>query len=469
MRTICCLVAVLMCGVSFAAKRKPAPLTTAEVEYPLSCNAKAKPLVLEGWNALSNGRPEDAREQLRLALRADPHCVMARATLGLLGEGWQLDVAAKMADQLGAFERLHLQVLAASRAGSPQKAFLLAQRLQRRAPRVMMANLTAAQTALAAEKWNEAAAAATAATELTPMTGAGWYLLGEAKLHAGLVEEARTAFLKYAEVAPGEANAHDALGDALLASGEVDAAGTSYQRAIDRSKGRHWRAWRGIANVMALSGDWTAARAAIATHRAAATAPADQLESDVMLAWSYAAQGRMTEALRTASATRAAPLLRGELLLATGRNTEALAAFAALQGRRLSSVNRARALAGLSVAQSRLGKTEAAANTLRSLERMGTDPSVADQRSYARGALALAQNAPRRALDSLRECSEPFDACRLSFIEALEAAGEASEALEARAALAGANHRDPRYWLIHSQLTAAGGVASERVPNPPAR
>ena len=93
MRTICCLVAALMCGVSFAAKRKPGPLTTAEVEYPLSCNAKAKPLVFEGWNALSNERPEDAREQLRLALRADPHCVMARATLGLLGEGWQLDVA----------------------------------------------------------------------------------------------------------------------------------------------------------------------------------------------------------------------------------------------------------------------------------------------------------------------------------------------------------------------------------------
>lgn len=457
MKSICCLVAVLACGVSFAAKRKPAPLTSTEVEYPLSCNEKAKPLVFEAWNALVNERPDDAKDQLTLALKADPRCVMARATLG---RNWQ-------PDQLNPVERLHAQSLTAFREGRLQESFLISRKLQRRAPQVMMANLMSARAALALGKWNEAAEAATVATELTPMNGAGWYLLGEAKLHAGLVEEALAAFLKYAEVAPGEANAHAAIGDALLANHQVDAAGASYQRAIDRSKGRQWRAWSGVATVMALTGDWTAARAAIATYGAAATSPADQVDSDVMLAWSYAAQDRLTEALQVAGPLRTVPLLRAELLLTSGKNLEAIAAFTALERKPLSNVNRARALAGLTVALSRLGRTAAAANTLQRLERLGRSPAVVDQRWYARGALALSQAAPRRALESLRACSDAFDACTLLRIEALQAAGETAEALEARAQLAEANHRDPQYWFIHQQLNApANPTRAARSPEP---
>lgn len=457
MRSICFMVAVLVCGVSYAGKRKPAPLTSTEVEYPLSCSAKARPLVFEGWNALANARPEDAKQQLGLALAADPHCVLARATLGPLAapEVWRLTPV----------ERLHLQVLGASRAGNAERAFALAHQLEQRAPRVMMARLTAAQAALAAGRWNEAVTSATAATELTPMNGAGWFLLGQARLRAGFVEEAISAFRKYGEVAPTEANAHDALGDALLAHGELEAAGTSYQRALDRSKGQLWRAWSGLATVLALSGDWTAARAAIDTYRSSAREPRDRTQANVMLAWAYAAEGRMTEALRVADTLRDG-LLRGELLLASGKQAAALGAFSVAATRPRS---RARALAGTTVAQAQLGRTADAARTLRRLEALGNSPQVAELRGYARGALALAQNAPRRALESLAECSELFDACRLLYVEALFSAGDTADALEARARLASANHRDPHYWLIHSQLTAATGVTSLRGPNPPAR
>lgn len=457
MRSICLLMAVLVCGVSYAGKRKPAPLTSTEVEYPLSCSAKAKPLVFEGWNALSNGRPEDAKQQLGLALAADPRCVLARASLG--------PVASSEAWRLTPVERLHLQVLSASRAGDLKRAFALAHRLEQQAPRVMMARLTAAQAALAAGRWNEAAASATAATELTPMNGAGWFLLGQARLQAGFVDEAVAAFRKYAEVAPTEANAHDALGDALLAHGELEAAGTSYQRAIDRSKGKLWRAWGDLATVLALSGDWTAARAAIDTYRSSAREPSDRRHADVMLAWTYAAEGRMTEALRVADALKD-ELFRGELLLASGKHAAALGAFSVAATRPRS---RAQALAGTTVAQAQLGRTADAARTLRRLEALGNSPQVAELRAYARGALALAQKAPRRALESLGECSEPFDACRLLYVEALFSAGDTADALEARARLATANHRDPHYWLIHSQLAAATGVTSLRGPNPPAR
>lgn len=461
MRLILCLL-VLAGSSSFAAKRKPALLTSTEVAYPLSCEAKATPLVFEGWNALANARPEEARKLLTRALAADPRCVMARASLSLFGPAGPLGV-----EPLGPVERLHLKALVAYRNGDFERSFVLTQQLARLAPRVMVVNLSAAQAALAAGRWNEAAAAATKATELTPLNGAGWFLLGQARLRAGLTAEANAAFRKYAEVAPTEANAHDALGDVLLAQGELEAAATSYQRAIDRSEGKQWRAWSGLASVLALSGSWSSARVAIATWRAAASQPRDQLQADVMLAWSYAAQGRLTEALQIAGAIRGAPLLRGELLLASGKNAEALLAFRAARGR--PGVSRAHALADITVAQARLGQTAAAAQSLRQLERLGTQPGVVEQRAWARGALALAQNAPRRALESLSACSEPFDACRLLYIEALQSAGETAEALEARAQLANTHRRDPHSWFIHEQLKEASGVTSVRGPNPPAR
>jgi len=97
-----------------------------------------------------------------------------------------------------------------------------------------MVNLSVAHYAMGLEMWDEAGIAAKKATELMPMNGAGWNLLGYSKLHANRTDEAVTAFRKYVEVSPNEPNAHDSLADALLADNQLDAAMAEYQKAIEQ-------------------------------------------------------------------------------------------------------------------------------------------------------------------------------------------------------------------------------------------
>lgn len=459
-----------------------ATITAIAAEYPLSCNALAKPIVFRAWDALSNSRMDEARDSLKLAVAADPKCVMARATLGTLtagAEGKKLfDEALEEVALLNEVERLDLRAMEAGRNADPEKAYSLAQQLVTKAPNVFIVNLTLAHHAMNLEKWEEAGIAAKKATELLPMNGAGWNLLGYSKLHQKRNAEAVSAFRHYVELAPGEPNAHDSLADALLANDQLDAAAIEYQRAIDGSAGKFWYSWSGVATVKALKGDFAGARVALASQKAAAVRPADRAKTNFMTAWTYAAQGKVADALKAVDLAQkeagAAKLdgivahgavVKGQLHLATGKYAEALKAFGAADKVKVDKLSegqkrshRGLVLAGLTEAQARLGKVADAEKTLGTLEEFVkvnlTGPFAADTLAFSRGVVALAKNDPKAAVSSLEKCSEFFDYCRMTLADAQDRAGDPLAGSETRAVLLKANHREPEYWFVRAQLEA---------------
>lgn len=475
-----CLAAVLAAPPPLSVAPPDASKPVAATEYPLSCSDIAKPMVFRGWDALSNARLDEARDTLKLTLVADPHCVMAQASLGAITPGPEgkklFDAALESRSRVGEVERLDLEAMRATRNGELRKALELTRELVKLAPDVLMVNLSLAHAALALEEWDEAESAAKRATELNPGNGAGWNLLGYSRLRAHRNPQAIEAFRKYVEVAPTEPNAHDSLGDALLADDQLEAAVTEYQRAIDDSAGKFWVAWSGVATVKALENDWTSARAAIEGQKAAAIEPIDKLRADVMMAWSWAAQGRLPDALEVVDAAQREAvktkvdaaaarmtLLRGQLNLASGRYPEAIKAFSAaerLEVNQLATGQRKRfrgqALSGLAAAQARQGRVADATRTVVRLEAFAkanlTGPLAADTTAYARGVLALAKRDAGGAVQELEKCSEPNSMCHLVRAEAQELAGLPEEAAETRTALVKANQREPEYWFVRARL-----------------
>ncbi len=491
MKTLSRLTALIACCSAAISLAAPPPLSvstsdapTPDVasDYPLSCADIAKPMVFKAWAAMANARVDEARETLQLALVADPKCVMARASLGAVTPGAAgkrlFDAAVARLSTVGEVEQLDLKVMQAARNGELRKAFTHAQELAELAPDVFMVNLSLAHAALALEAWDEAERAAQRATSLSPGNGAGWNLLGYARLRAHRTAQAIEAFRKYVEVAPDEPNAHDSLGDSLLADNQLEAAAAEYQRAIDGSAGKFWLAWSGLASVKALQGDWVSARAAIEGEKAAAIEPTDKLRADTMMAWSYAAQGQLPSAMKVLEAARRQAvaakvdaatartvLLRAQLNLASGKYAAAVKDFTAadkLQVNQLSTGQRRRyrgqVLLGLTAAQARLGKLPDAARTLARLDEFAQEnlsgPFAVDAPSYARGVLALAQGDARAAVQALSKCSEPASLCQMTLAEAQEEAGETAAAASTREELRKANSRDPEYWFVRARLDA---------------
>ncbi len=491
MNTLRRLTAFLACCAAALSLAAPPPLSVSTSDaptpdiasdYPLSCADIAKPMVFKAWDAMANARVDEARETLQLALVGDPKCVMARASLGAVtpgAEGKRLfDEAVARMSSVGDVEQLDLKVMQAARNGELRKAFTHAQELAELAPDVFMVNLSLAHAALALEEWDEAERAAQRATSLSPANGAGWNLLGYARLRAHRTAQAIESFRKYVEVAPDEPNAHDSLGDALLADNQLDGAAAEYQRAIDGSAGKFWLAWSGLASVKALQGDWVSARAAIEGEKAAAIEPLDKLRADTMMAWSWAAQGQLPAAMKVLeaarreavaakvdSATARTTLIRAQLNLASGKYAAAVKDFGAadqMQVNQLSTGQRKRyrgqVLAGLAAAQARLNKLPDAARTLARLDEFAqaslSGPFAVDTTSYARGVLALAQGDARAAVQALSKCSEPASFCQLALAEAQEEAGETAAAASTRDELRKANFRDPEYWFVRARLEA---------------
>ena len=459
----------------------PPPLSVSTAaEYPLTCTDLAKPLVFKGWEALANARVDQAREQLKLALVADPKCVMARASLGMVTPGAEghalFSAALERIGEVGEVEQLDLEAMAATRNGELRKAFTLSQQLAQRAPEVLMVNLTLANAALALEEWDAAAAAATQAARLAPENGAGWNLLGYAKLRSHQIPEAIEAFRKYVEVAPDEPNAHDSLGDALLFDNQLEAASAAYQRAIDNSAGKFWVAWSGVATVEALQGDFVAARAALEGEKAAAIEPIDKLRADTMTAWTWAAQGRLDDAREVVQAAQReavqakvdaaaarTTLLKAQLQLASGKYADAVKSFKAADSVKINQLStgqrkrfKGQVLSGLTVAQARAGKLVDAERSLKRLETYAksnlSGPLATDTTSYARGVLALARGEAEEAIESLEQCSEPAAFCHSALAEAQERAGQTAASVKTREQLRKANQRAPEYWFVRARL-----------------
>jgi tetratricopeptide (TPR) repeat protein len=346
------------------------------------------------------------------------------------------------------------------------------------APENFFAHLALAHAAQALERWDESALSAHRATTLAPRNGAGWNLLGYAHLRSGRRIEAVAAFKRYADVCPFEPNASDSLGEALLEAGQLEDAEDAFRQALTRSKGAFTQAWGGLAAVHAHRGDWPAARAALATQRKHASQHTERLRTELMVAWTWAAENRFDTAVQVTTslereAKRAgldavaaeAAVLRGQLELLAGRPASALAAFTAAgrlgntrMTKRQELEHRVTVLTGLTVAQARLGRVRHAQRGLVKLAAFVRDelpgPLAGDALVFAHGAVSRVRTGPDAAIESWLNCSPSYALCRLSLLEAQERAGKKSEGEETRAALIKSTRREPSSWFLRARLEA---------------
>lgn len=492
MTTNCRVAAIAALSVSLsslAGANPNAPAPAAEApkavmkEYPLSCNAAAKPLVLKAWNVMFTGHDDDARAMLKQAVADDPKCVMAKATLATITPGAQgkvmFDEALGMTAGLSEVEKLDLQSREAMLKGDPERALQLARKTRDLIPDVAIASIVVSMAAQEVQQWDAALTAAQRAVDLEPSNATAWNILGYANIGAHKYAEAVSAFKRYAEISPADANAHDSLADALLANGQLDEAAAHFQKAIDVSAGRFYLSYTGIAAVKGIKGDWDGARAAVAKARDAATEPAMKVKYERWAAWAWLAQGNTPAALRAIDASTkvaaAAKLdgevawgsvLRGRFALHTGNYPEALRQFAAAEKVKLDALPDMQRnhidghrLAGVIEAQARGGKVVDAEKTLPQLERIFAsvpgDTGGADLLARSRGLIALAKKDPKGAIESFSMCTERADACRLDLAEAQEKSGDRAAANDTRTALLKANHRDPSYWAVRVRAEKA--------------
>jgi len=475
-----------------AAAPVPAPAAKAAgpAEYPLSCNAAAKPLYVKGFEAQFVAQLEGAKDLYKQAIAADPKCAMAKAQLsglvpGPAGKAMLEEAVASMAG-LTEVEKLDLQAVQANRDGNGDKALALMRQLRDLAPNVYQVQVRLSIFAGAQQKFDEMLTAAKKAAELSPKSGSTWNQVGYAYAQLGKTEDAVTAFRKYAEVAPADPNAHDSLADALLRGNQVDEAGAEYQKAIDASGGKFWLSWDGVATVKALKGDWDGARVALAKHKEGGVDAADKANSMWLTAWTWQCQGKPAEALKALDAyekeaaaakfefaTAVGPVTRGLFLVQNGKYAEALKAFAAGEKGKADSESGAAKkwitslrLLGTIEANTKSNKVPAAAKALAELEALVKDsagtPWATDALAHGRGLVALGKKDPKAAVEALKGVTAEADLARLLLADAQDAAGDAAGATATRETLLKTNHRDPMSWYAHAKVEAKAKTPAKK-------
>ncbi|MDP2269683.1 MAG: tetratricopeptide repeat protein [Archangium sp.] len=471
------LCAVCSSAVSLAAAPRAEPNDAPQYEEKLSCLPAAKPFFHKAWNAEANGHLDEARKLYTQSVTFDPACTLAWAHLGALTPGQNgrrmLEDAIVGSAAIKEQEKLQVRALAAQQRGDHEQALTLTRSALIYDPGSYWLNFALAQRAGTLQRWSEMVPAAQRATELGPDRGEAWSQLGSAYLRIGRKDLAIAALRRYAEVAPLESNANDALGDALLANNQLEAARVAYQHALDGSGGTLWASNHGVATVCAIQGDWFCARAAIEKARRTAPRVEDRLKLMEWTAWSYVADEQPGEAYRAVDELEQdagrlglelhlaeARLLRARLFTTQGRFRDAMTGLIVLGAQKFPTLNEvqrrsieARRLHGLVEARARVGNVKDAEKTLGHLRSLFAqrpeDPQGLDLVAHAQGLISLQKKDAAAAIDAFSKCSRTFDACKLHLAEAQDAAGEAAEARRTRALVRVNNHRDPEYWWVH--------------------
>jgi tetratricopeptide (TPR) repeat protein len=434
-------------------------------------------------------RTAEAEGQFKKAIALDPNFALAHAYLGELTPGApglkHLESAVALAKNLPEPERMLVDIMLAERRGEEERARTLRMKLVTVAPEDWRAHLMLGFQLTGERKWDEAIAAMKKTTQLNPNAGSAYNALGYNYLAMGKNEQAIQAFQKYVSVDPGEPNPRDSLAEALMAAGRLEEAEATFRKAAEISPD-FWIAWDGVAQTRFLRGDWAGGRDALAKAASMTTRPIDKLEVDATLAWSYAAEGNMAEALKGIDALEkeaaakkvdvsqaSAPIERAEMLVGMGTLEDALKQVAlgmekaeklGLPGGSMNAVRRY-ALATRIDAEAKLGRAADAKKTLALIEEEANEaPSNAALQSmvhFARGSEAMARTDAKAAAQHFAKCFDEDYYYRLQFLRAQEQTGDKSGATMTRNELLTANRRGSEYLYVRSEVTkpAPGSAA----------
>ncbi len=281
-----------------------APVAPKPVEKKLMTittkSPEAKAAFLSGWELADNGRNAESLESCKKAISLDPDFALAHTCVGnqLPGAAAQAeyDKGVSLAAKLPEAERLTVEAFAALRREESAKYYADIERVATLAPddfhaQVMLGNAVSDRRDFAGSE-----AAFKKALALNPgasfVNGAlTWVYTQERKY-----DDALASAKKYAEGAPAEAGAHQALAAAMLNLNQTKEAEGELEKAVAAGPKVRF-AFYDLATVKAIAGDGAGARDVLEKSKATETLPTDAADRANNTAWVLFGEGKQADAL----------------------------------------------------------------------------------------------------------------------------------------------------------------------------
>lgn len=475
---------MLCAALAASAVALAAPAPKAQIEFSYACNDAAKKLVALGLDAEDNSKPEEARAVFQQAVASDAKCLIAKIGAARNFSGPELKkVMDEVLPHAATAPELDKQLIAgfdAGRAGHPEKALEIFEKLRAANPNVYRAQMLVAGAAADMQLYDKSIEAAKKAAELNPKGGAAPNMLGWTYTLQHKLPEAIAAYQKYVELAPKEPNAHDSLADAYLAAGKLPEALAEFQKAVDLPKAPFIMSLDGVASAKLLQGDFDGARAALTRYHDNAKIPWQKPHTSRFIAATWMIEGQSDKALAAldqAVADGKPDVLvqsayglwfRAWYLNELGRWNDALATVAELDKVPTDTFNPGQAAyvaVGRAIAAMRAhagtGKLADAEKDLVALRKAlegHDDPFAKESIAYGEGLLALTKKDAAGATAAFKRCTDQAWECRAALIDADPAGAKA-----VRDQFVAANRRDPVYLVLRAKVLKAATEPAKKV------
>jgi tetratricopeptide (TPR) repeat protein len=466
-----------------------AALVTREIPVT-SRSPEAVQVFLQGREKALNFDTAEAVALFRKAVALDPDFPLALAWLGKLTQGPEGVVMAERAATLQGLseaEKLSVDVLLAERKGEDEKVRKLKRQLADLAPGDWLAQFQLGVQSMYDHKSQAAILYLTKALKLNPDAAEAYNYLGYVLVQQGQIEDGIAKVKRFVELKPKESNSWDSLGEVLLLAGKLDEAESAFRKSAEIAPD-DWMSWMGVAYSRFFRGDWVGGRAACAGAEKFITRAPDKLAVGLVLAWSYLAEGKSGEALKTVDALEKEALAkkddfaaawsaleRAEMLVELHRPEEAqkqlLLAASRGDSSKVSGEEKNRLRRSALLLEARSGDVAVAGKALARLQgELAAAPSNEDLRGlvhFAEGLVAMARGVPQQAIESFSKCPETLFQCRLDLAAAQAKAGLKAPSDETLRKLSQANIRDslhrgqdPSYLYISAALKGHGPAAA---------
>ncbi len=272
-------------------------------EIPLSTDSQlARTNYLEGLDLTNRFRGGEARVYFENAVQVDSLFAMAYYRLAFTensAEGFEgcLSRAYELSEDASPYERL---MIASSYAGyienDETKRLELAQELSESYPRLAQAQFYYGVTLFNLNRYDDAIAVFEAIREMYPYWAPAYNLLGYLYFYQDRNEEAEAAFTEYIRLFPEEPNPYDSMGDFLMKTGRFEESIENCQRALELNPG-FTASQRNIGRNLIFLGRYEEGRETLRQTVAESSPIGQRIAVDLVIARSYAFEGRYRDAL----------------------------------------------------------------------------------------------------------------------------------------------------------------------------
>jgi tetratricopeptide (TPR) repeat protein len=456
--------------------QKPVPVQAAPADVSVTSKSpEAIRAFAQARDLVDHTLGDEAVEQFKRALAADPDFALAHAYLGSVTAGAKgiehLAKAKALMATLPEAEQQLITAMHAQRAGDPVTARTAYAKVLELAPGAWRADIALAKLANAQRDSAEAIRRLEHALTIKPDLAIAYNDLAYAHAAQREWEPAIAAARKQVELMPKEPNPHDTLGEILLRAGKHDDAEKEFAATLALQP-RFSFAWQGASVARGYRGDFKGAHEAIAKRIAIGLGPADKLDAMIDDAWVSLAEDKLAAALATLAAVDKEPgakdvpvsafgvLDRGQMLTFAGKYTEAAKAYASARQRSEQLAGNAkrelvrRIRIGILRNAALAGKPAPDADKLvgafdDEAKEIGDNPELAAVTAYARGLAAWAKQDLKTAIAELEKCDVERVVCRFDLAAVQRKSGDLAGAQATEQLLRATPRRDmPTVYLL---------------------